>query len=325
MAKAHQLPSGQWRCQPFAKGKRGNIIADSKLEAEYLAEQWRKNTIETTKPENRTVAEMMDRYIEERSNILSPTTIIGYRRIRRLYFRDILDRKVSDLTASDVQLEINKMAADLSPKTIRNAVGFLNSACDFRFRLTLPQKEKKIYNTPGVQGIKKIIDQTRGSEIEVPTLLALWCGLRLSEIRGLRWDHVFPDRIVIDQAIVDVDGVPTIKGTKTKESTRVIEISPWLYNRIMRDKNESDYVTILSGQAIYKRFRKLTDGICRFHDLRHANASVMMMLGIPDNVAMERNGWETESIYKKTYAQVASESRRESVQKLNIFFQGLVN
>ena len=326
MAKAHQLPSGRWRIQPYANGQRTSIVANSEAEANYLAEQWQKGIIESLKPENRTVATMMERYIKERTNILSPTTISGYRRIQRLYFQNIKDKKVGQLTASDVQIEVNTMAAKLSPKTIRNAVGFLSAACDLRFKLTLPKKEKIFYKTPGVRGIKTILNQTKGTSIEVPVLLALWCGLRLSEIRGLRFDHVFSDHIVIDQAIVDVDGVPTIKGTKTKESTRIIDINPWLYNRIVQEKsNDSDYVTTLSGQAIYKRFRRQTGGVCRFHDLRHANASVMIMLGIPDNFAMERNGWETESIYKKTYGQVLPESREESNKALNDFFQGLVN
>jgi len=326
MAQAHRLPSGSWRVLAFDEGHRKSFTAETKRQAEYLALQWLTERKEKRDPINRTVADMMDRYIEERTNILSPTTTSNYRRIQRLYFKDIQGKKVAELSASDVQMEVNKMAATLSPKTIRNAVGFLQSACDIRFKLTLPKKEKHIYQTPGVQGIKTILGQTKDTNIEVPVLLALWCGLRLSEIRGLRFDHVFPDRIVIDQAVVDVDGVPTIKGTKTKESTRIVEITPWLYDRIMREKvNGSEYVTTMTGRAIYARFRKLTDNACRFHDLRHANASVMMMLGIPDNVAMERNGWETESIYKKTYAQVASESRRESAQKLNIFFQSLVN
>ena len=151
MAQAYKLPSGQWRCQPFANGKRGNIIADSKIEAEYLAKQWQKGIVESSKPENRTVATMMERYIEERTNILSPTTISGYRRIQRLYFQNIKDKKVSELTTSDVQIEVNAMAANLSPKTIRNAVGFLSSACDLHFRLTLPQKEKIFYTVPYFQ------------------------------------------------------------------------------------------------------------------------------------------------------------------------------
>lgn len=325
MAQAHKLPSGSWRVLAFDEGHRKSFTAETKRQAEYLALQWLTERKEKRNPVNRTVADMMDRYIEERSNILSPTTITGYRCIRRQYFQDLMDRKVSDLSASDVQMEINKMAATLSPKSIRNAVGFLNSSCDLHFKLTLPKKEKKIYKTPGVEGIKHIIAKTKGSDIEVPVLLAVWCGLRMSEIRGLRFDHVFPDRIVIDQAIVDVDGVPVVKGTKTKESTREIEIIPWLYERIMREKNGGEYVTEMKGQMIYAHFKKLTDNACRFHDLRHANASVMMMLGVPDNVAMERGGWETESIYKKTYAQAMEESRKESNRKINSFFYALVN
>ena len=211
----------------------------------------------------------------------------------------------------------------MSPKSVRNIYGLLKATIGTDFKIALPQKKKPKTRTPGVAEIKKILAQTAGTTIEVPVLLALWCGLRMSEIRGLRWDHVYPDRIIIDRAIVDIDGVPTLKGTKTEGSERVIEISPYLYQKIQQAPHKSEYITTMSGAAIYKKFIRTTGNVCRFHDLRHANASVMMMLGVPDNVAMERGGWETESIYKKTYADIFDEERKKANQKIDAFFEGI--
>ena len=122
--------------------------------------------------------------------------------------------------------------------------------------------------------------------------------------------------------MVDVDGTPTLKGPKNGVARR-IDIPSTLYEAIIASPRSGEFVTALSGAAIYKKFNRLTGGICRFHDLRHANASVMMMLGIPDNVAMERGGWETERVYKKTYAQVMEDSRKRSTVKIDAFFEGL--
>lgn len=324
MPKAKKLPSGMWRCQASVNGERRSFTAFTAKEAELMALEWQTGKKEKRNPGNVTVNDMLTEYIEQRTNIVSPATIDGYRKIQRLYFADIKDKKISKLTEADVQNEINKMAKTLSPKTIRNAYGLLRSATKIDFEITLPKKRKTAYRTPNIAGIRYILEQTTNTPIEVPVLLALWCGLRLSEIRGLKWSKVFPDHIVIDTAIVDVDGVPTEKSTKTTESDRVIEIPKYIYEKIMSQPHKTEYVTNLSGHAIYQRFQRLTGNICRFHDLRHANASVMMMLGIPDNVAMARGGWETESIYKKTYAQTLEESAKEANNIIDNYFTTLL-
>ncbi len=325
MPKAKELPSGMWRCQASVNGERRSFTAFTAKDAELMALEWQTGRKSKRNPANVTVDELMTTYIESRSNIASPATIDGYRKIQRLYFADIKEKKISKLTENDVQNEINKMAKTLSPKTIRNAYGLLRSATKIDFDITLPKKRKSQYRTPNIEGIKYILTQTANTPVEVPVLLALWCGLRLSEIRGLKWSKVFPDHIVIDTAIVDVDGVPTEKSTKTTESDRVIEIPQYLYEKIIAQPHTTEYVTNLSGHAIYQRFQRLTGNICRFHDLRHANASVMMMLGIPDNVAMARGGWETESIYKKTYAQIMEEANKESSRIIDNYFTALIN
>lgn len=324
MPKAKKLPSGMWRCQASVNGERRSFTAFTAKEAELMALEWQTGKREKRNPGNVTVDDMLTEYIEQRTNIVSPATIDGYRKIQRLYFADIKDKKISKLTEADVQNEVNKMAKTLSPKTIRNAYGLLRSATKIDFEITLPKKRKTAYRTPNIAGIRYILEQTANTPIEVPVLLALWCGLRLSEIRGLKWSKVFPDHIVIDTAIVDVDGVPTEKSTKTTESDRVIEIPKYIYEKIMSQPQDTEYVVNLSGHAIYQRFQRLTGNICRFHDLRHANASVMMMLGIPDNVAMARGGWETESIYKKTYAQTLEESTKEANNIIDNYFATLL-
>ena len=324
MPKAKKLPSGMWRCQASVNGERRSFTAFTAKDAELMALEWQTGKKEKRNPGNVTVDDMLTEYIEQRTNIVSPATIDGYRKIQRLYFADIKGKKISKLTEADVQNEVNKMAKTLSPKTIRNAYGLLRSATKIDFEITLPKKRKTPYRTPNIAGIRYILEQTANTPIEVPVLLALWCGLRLSEIRGLKWSKVFPDHIVIDTAIVDVDGVPTEKSTKTTESDRVIEIPQYIYEKIMSQPQDTEYVTNLSGHAIYQRFRRLTGKICRFHDLRHANASVMMMLGIPDNVAMARGGWETESIYKKTYAQTLEESTKEANNIIDNYFATLL-
>jgi len=51
------------------------------------------------------------------------------------------------------------------------------------------------------------------------------------------------------------------------------------------NQSDDDFIVATSYQVIKKHLKKLTDAngySLTFHDLRHLNASVMLMLGIPD-------------------------------------------
>ena len=62
MAKAKRLPSGNWNVQAYktidGKKIRKSITAETKAEAEYLAEQWQNSVVEDSKPENRTLRQL---------------------------------------------------------------------------------------------------------------------------------------------------------------------------------------------------------------------------------------------------------------------------
>ena len=82
MASARKLPSGNWRVLVYtgkgANGKRQyeSFTASTKKQAEYLAAEFvakRKYAVESM-----TVGEAIDRYIESKDAVLSPTTIAEY-------------------------------------------------------------------------------------------------------------------------------------------------------------------------------------------------------------------------------------------------------
>ena len=80
------------------------------------------------------------------------------------------------------------------------------------------------------------------------------------------------------------------KPPKTNSSARIISLPKFIKDKIdsLPHKDEI-YIFSFAPNAISKRFRKLLENNnlqhCRFHDLRHANASIMLQLGIPDKYA----------------------------------------
>lgn len=332
MAKAQKLPSGNYRVRVTdpETGERKSFTAETKKEAELAALEWlngkHRHLTDTT------VGECIDDYIESKKNILSPTTIDGYKRCKNNNLSDLCCIPVSKLTQLDVQKHINKLALTKSPKTVRNAHGLLVSvlntyAPEIILRTTLPSIQKKIKQLPPVE---KVVGAVVGTDIELPCLLAIWEGLRMSEIRGLKKSDIRNGIATVHETIVTVEGTHIVKNrTKTFDSTRQIRLSPYIMNLIVNLPENQERITNLTGQAIYKRLARLLEqaGIehITFHDLRHLNASTMLALGVPDKYAMERGGWSSPHIMKSIYQHTFSAEREAVDNIVDDYFMEILN
>lgn len=79
-----KLPSGNWRIQVLVDGKRVGRTFPTKEEAEYWAAGLKTKAIEENRsPWKMTVGAAVDRYIESKSSILSPSTVLGYKRTKK--------------------------------------------------------------------------------------------------------------------------------------------------------------------------------------------------------------------------------------------------
>ena len=333
MATAKQLPSGSWFIRIYDNQLKKQICFTSKLEGkagknevelmarEYLLGKRQKQKL------GKTVGECIDEYISLKENILSPTTISSYRKERRNSLAELCDIPLKELTATEIQAHMNRLSLSKSAKTVRCAHGLLVSvlhvyAPDMRISTTLPKVQKKIKQLPTVQEIMKIII---GSSIELPCMLAMWCGLRMSEIRGARKADINNGILTIQNTIVNADGFDIEKQqTKTIESTRQIALPARILTLIDELPPNQSYLTTLTGQAIYKRFSRLLERNniphITFHDLRHLNASVMLALGIPDKYAMERGGWSSTNIMKSVYQHTFTAERKAADEKIDNYF-----
>ena len=92
-------------------------------------------------------------------------------------------------------------------------------------------------------------------------------------------------------------------------------------------ESEEDFIVPMNYQVIGSHLRKLAEKHgykLTLYDLRHLNASVMLMLGVPDKYAMERGGWATNSTLKAVYQHTFSEERKKVDKKINDYFEDLM-
>ena len=330
--KAKKLPSGNWRARAYytENGKKicKSFTAGTKKEAQFLASEFlmkKRNRAES----GMTLGEAIDDYIANKQNILSPSSIDSYRRIKKNSLSELCDIPLSELEPDAVQKHFNILSQKKAPKTVNNAHGLLASvinvyAPDIHLNTTLPKKQKKIKNFPSIEDVIRII---RGTEIELPCLLAIWQGLRMSEVRGIKKSDIKNGILTINRVIVTVNRRHIEKTeTKTYDSKRQLQLPEYILNLI--EKTDSEYITELTGQAIYKRLDRLLKKNnlehISFHDLRHLNASVMLALNVPDKYAMERGGWSSASVMKSVYQHTFSDERREVDRKIDGFFYEII-
>ena len=138
MATARKLPSGRWNVQIYDKetGKRVSITEDTKRDAEYAALEY----VQKQKRNRRiglTVGQAVDKYIEGRRGVISPSTIQGYENVRKYYLSpDFASIPLTNLTSELVQQEIARLSNTVSkkthkrysPKTIHNWYGLISGA-----------------------------------------------------------------------------------------------------------------------------------------------------------------------------------------------------
>lgn len=330
---ARQLPSGAWTCRVRVGGQDISVTRPTKAEAQAEAMAIKHGLKAPDTPRvTMTLEAAYKAYIESRDGVLSPSTVAGYKRLQRNTFQRLMPMQLSSITSEHIQREISAMTkSKKSPKYIANAEGLLSSVLkqsmpEKQFSLHLPPKRKPNLRQPDDKEIGAIMAAFRGSAVELPVLMALWMGMRLSEILGARHEDIAGGKLHICRAVVlDENNQPAEKDSaKTYAGDRWVSVPDYIAQLIADTGRDSGPLVAFSGAAIYKRFVRTLDqaGIprCRFHDLRHINAAVMVRLGVDSKYAQERNGWASDRMYKQVYAYAMSDQMSAINESIDGYF-----
>lgn len=343
MAKAKKLPSGSWRCLAFAgtgadgKRKYKSFTADTKKEAELLAAQFSIDRKDTSQ-QKLTLTQAIDKYIESKSNTLSPSTIRGYRIAQRNAYESIKHRQIDSITEITLQAWANENAPKYSSKSIQNQFGLITVVLrqnkiklDFD-SIMLKPKEKSEYNVPDVDTMGVIIEAVRGKNIEIPVLLALMLGLRQSEIAGLKWEDYDGENIHIHSAHIPDEHNKIVRKERAKSyagNRTILNIPTYLKEKLNTAERKSEYISPYRlPSSVLSGFHRLTKSLglppYKMHELRHANASLMLLNGTADKYAMERLGQSTPSMIKNVYQHTFRKEQEKVAESIDTAFQNML-
>jgi integrase len=256
-----------------------------------------------------TVEEMVDAYIDSRKLLgMKATTISGYEKCRDRLSTALKKRNASEVTPYLIDRFVSQSADKYAPKTIRNTISVLSASYDRAIQLgmltenpcskvTLPKNKKKdvdIFSDSDVATFISALENER-LDYKVGYKLALYCGLRRSEILGLREEHIsLPFRAVtIAKTRHRVSVEDFVQDTKTETSHRTLALPESLVEDIKSlieehhafEYDHTDYL-IQNGFGQPMNPSTFSNRIYRIeadnglphvslHDLRHTFASML--------------------------------------------------
>lgn len=335
-SSATKQKNGKWRCKAYYTDDAGkytskSFTAETKKEAEYLARSFIMERKHAAKPENITLGQLADRFIESRSNLLSPSTIVGYKKIRKTALQDIIDYRIGLLTKHLYQKAINDYSVNRSYKTVLSAHSFFRkvlkeNGINIAENIDLPPKEKKQIKVPTVDEVKLLLQYTKGTRLHLYCLFAVILGMRKSEIIAVQWKDIDIDKqtISINKARVkNTDKEYVLKQTKTFDSTRTLHLPSVIIEELGEVGEPEEFIIQDTPDALdsqYKRLQKKMNFPYNFHSLRHFYASVMLMSGIPNKYAIDRMGHATENMLQRVYQHTFESKQQEYDVILDNFF-----
>lgn len=334
MAKAKKLPSGSWRVNQYvgkdADGKRiyKSFTASTAKEAEFLASSYRYMTDSVEKtPSDMTLSDAYARYIESKSNVLSPSTLREYKASAARDFPDLMPVKLSAITQERIQIAVNRYAMGRSPKTVRNAHSLLASVLKvykpyFNLVTRLPQKEKNEIEIPEESEVKALLDATQGTPMHTAILLGAVGTLRRSEVCALLTDDVTDSGMYINKAMVlDENKQWVIKTTKTTAGTRFVTLPKSVIDELRsRDGRVYPYAPSTLTNKFALLCQRVLGKSYHFHALRHYSASTLHALGMPDAYIMQRGGWDSREVLDRIYTHVLSDNQRRLNDRADAYF-----
>jgi integrase len=336
MAKAKKLASGSWRVQVFShyeivdgvkKPRYRSFTAPTRAEAEMQASLFANDKKRYSRA-NLTVSEAVQKYIQAKETVLSPTTIRTYEQIAKTHLTTIGPVMIDTVTNADLQNWISKLSVKLSAKTVKNVYTLVTSAISLytekSFKVTLPTRAPHQYNIPTDADVAQLIKEAR-PDLKLAIVLGS-CGLRRGEVCALKYADILRDFSAIyihADMVLDKHRKWIYKDIpKTSDSVRSVELPPQVI-QMLGDGDPDAFIIKSTPAAISDAFSRLRNRLgmsCRFHDLRHYSASIMHAIGIPDQYIMQRHGWSSDTVLKSVYRNTLADKSNQFTHMANDYF-----
>ena len=193
-----------------------------------------------------------------------------------------------------------------------------------------PRVEHKSLASLALEDVPRFLEAAQDTPYYVILFTALYTGMRLGELLGLRWCDVDLDlaSLSVVQSLYKRCGVCKMIEPKSSHSRHRIAMSPSLVLLLHEYKAEQQTQGILLGKlpadsdlvfchldgkpldpgvvshTFAKVLKKARLPHIRFHDLRHTHATLLLKAGVHSKIVSERLGHANIGITLDTYSHV---------------------
>jgi len=308
-------------------------------------------------PETEKLGPFLNRWLEDTArHSIRASTYRGYEVTLRLHIvPEIGHLKLARLSADDLDgLYSRLLDKGLAPKTVRLAHAVIHRALAHAQRrgavavnvasiADAPSAPRREFRTLSPEEAARLLKVALSDRLYALYRLALTCGLRQAEILGLRWADVdLPAaKIHVRQQAYREAGAWQFTPPKTKAGRRSVDldgacVEALRERRLAQNKERLRAQTwadldlvfcnrvgnpIEKGNLLRRSFAPLLEraGLphIRFHDLRHACASLLLAAGTNPKVVQERLGHASISTTMDTYSHVLPSLQADAAEKMD--------
>lgn len=313
------------------------FIGTSKTNAEKKYEEWKeaqrsqKETVDTVK----TMAEEMEHYA---NNVLKVNSKYA-QSTRELYIdaykkhlkgSDVFEKTITNVTSEDIQILYNGLDTGATAMATVNKFmkGFvkwamLNKYCtDILSIVVIPEKKANKQSEEIVvwteDELKLILSQSSGFAHKL-IVTAVYSGLRISELLGLKYENIYDDVIHVRKQFYR-----GVWQDPKANSVRDIPLHPKIKEAIGEGKGLifcTSIGTPLDYHNVMKRVDRVYDDVKikhkKFHAYRATFCTELCKAKVPLQVASKLMGHKSVEVTAKFYALVEIEEKTEAIMKLN--------
>ncbi len=285
--------------------------------------------------------------------------------IRRHLVPAVGHLQLKDLTAPTIQRFYGQECGKMSGRSVLRQHRMLSQSLKYAVRqgylasnpcgnVDPPKAIKKKMRTLTPDEVGILLETAKGNIFYPVIYTALNTGLREAELLGLRWRDINLEPHVLSLSVSQVlykgHGKTVFKQPKTEHSRRRINMTTnlALYLASYKAERESLYwqqfgkpltlddlvFTTALGEAIHpavlshafaKTVRRAGLGRCRFHDLRHTFASIMLLLGVSPKVISEALGHSSVAFTMDVYSHCLPTMQKDAMALLDRVMPGGVS